>query len=74
MFANSNMWVMCVYSVASDAAIPLTVTYRAPLSMEFSKQEYWSGFPFPTPRDLPDPGIEPESPAAPGLAGGLFTT
>ena len=34
----------------------------APLSMEFSRQEYWSGLPFPSPEDLPDPGIEPRSP------------
>ena len=39
--------------------------------MEFSKQEYWSGLPFPSPGDLPDPGIEPRSPA---LAGRFFTT
>ena len=39
--------------------------------MGFSRQEYWSGLPFPTPEDLPDPGIEPASPA---LAGGFFTT
>ena len=37
--------------------------YQAPLSMEFSRQEYWSGLPFPSPGDLPDPGIEPRSPA-----------
>ena len=39
--------------------------------MGFSRQEYWSGLPFPSPGDLPDPGIEPVSP---GLAGGFFTT
>ena len=39
--------------------------------MGFSRQEYWSGLPFPSPEDLPDPGIEPMSPA---LAGGVFTT
>ena len=44
-------------------ATPQTVAYQAPLSMGFSKQEYWSGLPFPSPRDLPDPGIEPRSPA-----------
>ena len=38
---------------------PWTVAYQAPLSMEFSRQEYWSGLPFPSPDDLPDPGIEP---------------
>ena len=42
---------------------PWNVAYQAPLSMEFSRQEYWSGLPFPSPRDLPDPGIEPGSPA-----------
>ena len=40
----------------------LTVAYQAPPSMEFSRQEYWSGLPFPSPGDLPDPGIEPRSP------------
>ena len=40
-----------------------TVAYKAALSMEFSRQEYWSGLPFPSPGDLPDPGIEPGSPA-----------
>ena len=43
--------------------IPWTVAHQAPPSMEFSRQEHWSGLPFPSPRDLPDPGIEPESPA-----------
>ena len=42
--------------------IPWTVAYQAPLSMEFSRQEYWSGLPFPSPEDLPDPGIKPRSP------------
>ena len=41
---------------------PWTITPQAPLSMEFSRKEYWSGLPFPSP-DLPDPGIEPRSPA-----------
>ena len=44
-------------------ATPWTVAYQAPLSMEFSRQEYWSGLSFPSPGDLPDPGIEPGSPA-----------
>ena len=44
-------------------AIPLTVAYQAPLSMEFSRQQYGSGLPFPSLGDLPDPGIEPRSPA-----------
>ena len=44
-------------------AIPWTVAHQAPLSMGFSRQEYWSGLPFPFPGDLSDPGIEPRSPA-----------
>ena len=42
---------------------PWTVTYQAPPSMGFSRQEYWSGLPFPSQGDLPDPGIKPGSPA-----------
>ena len=42
---------------------PWTVAYQAPPSMGFSRQEYWSGLPFPSPGDLPDPGIEPRSSA-----------
>ena len=44
-------------------ATPGTVARQAPLSMGFCRQEYWSGWPFPSPGDLPDPGIEPRSPA-----------
>ena len=51
-----------------------TVGCQAPLSTEFSRQESWSGLPFSSPRDLPDPGIEPKSPASPALSGGFFTT
>ena len=50
---------------------PPTVACQTPLSMIFSRQEYWSGLPFPSPGDLPDAGIEPTSSA---LAGRLFTT
>ena len=42
---------------------PWTVAHQASPSMEFSRQEYWSGLPFPSPGDLPDPGVEPGSPA-----------
>ena len=42
---------------------PWTVAHQAPLSMDFSRQEYWSGLPYPPPGDLPNPGIEPGSPA-----------
>ena len=41
---------------------PWTVACQAPLSMGFTRQEYWNGLPFPSPRDFPDPGIEPRSP------------
>ena len=61
----------CSVKVMSDSLTPWTVVRQAPLSMEFSRQEHWSGFPFPSPRDHPDPGIEPTSPA---LAGVFFTT
>ena len=44
-------------------ATPWTVAHQAPLSMGFSRQEYWNGLPFPSPANLPDPGIEPRSPA-----------
>ena len=53
---------------------PWTVVCQAPLSMGFPRQEYWSRLPFPTPGDLPAPGIEPRSPASPALAGGFLTT
>ena len=49
---------------------PWTVTHQAPLSMRFFKHEYWNALPFPSPGDLPHPGIEPTSPI---LAGGFFT-
>ena len=51
-----------------------TVAHQAPLSMEFSRQEYWSGLPRPSPGDLPNPGTEPASLRSPALAGGFFTT
>jgi len=58
------------HSVITDSfAIPWTVACQALLSMGFSRQEYWSGLPFPFPGDLPNPGIKPTSPA---LAGRFF--
>ena len=51
-----------------------TVAHKAPLSMEFPRQEYWSELPFPTPGDLPNSGIKHVSLASPALAGGFFTT
>ena len=54
--------------------IPWTIARQAPLSMGFSRQEYWSGLPFPSPGDLPNPGIEPPSLMSPVLTGMFFTT
>ena len=51
-----------------------TVACQAFLSMGFPRQDYWNGLPFPSPGDLPDPGMELESPESPSLAGGFFTT
>ena len=50
-----------------DSATQQTVPRQAPLSMEFSRQKYWSGLPFPTSGDLSNPGIEPMSPVLPAL-------
>ena len=62
-----------VYLVVSDSLeTPWTVTCQAPLSMEFSRQEYCSGLPFPSPGDLPNLGIKPTSFASPTLACGFF--
>ena len=61
-------------SVMPDSVTPWTVAHQARLSMGFSRQEFWSGLPYPSPGDLPHPGIKPESPASPGLAGWSFIT
>ena len=57
--------------MSDSFAAPWTVACQAPLSMGFSRQEYWGDLPFPSPGDLPDPGIEPMSPA---LVDGFFFT
>ena len=67
----------CVHSKFSHVqlfATLWTVALQSLLSMEFSRQEYWSGLAFPTPGDLPDPGIEPASLVSPALASGFFIT
>ena len=53
---------------------PWTIACQAPLSMGFSRQEYWSGWPCPSPGDLPKPGIESTTPESPVFAGVFFTT
>ena len=67
----------CVLSRFSRARLfvtPWTVAHQAPPSMGFPRQEYWSGLPFPSPGDLPHPGIEPVSFMSPALACGFFTS
>ena len=82
-FHVSNSWIICislihfqvicvcVLSCVGRLMTTQTKVHQAPLSMGLSRQEHWSGLPFPSPEDLPHPGIEPASPA---LAGGFFTT
>ena len=57
----------------SHVRLFVTVVHQAPPSMGFSRQEYWSGLPFPSPGDLPDSGTEPPSPESLAMTGGLFT-
>ena len=57
--------------MSDSLEIPWTTAHKAPLSVGFPRQEYWSGLPFPSPEDLPDSGIGPVSPA---LAGGSLTS
>ena len=64
-------WHLAVLSRVWLLATPWTVAHQPPLSMEFSRQEYWRRLPFPPPGDLPHLGIEPRPPA---LAGGFLTT
>ena len=59
---DGSEWVKSISRVRPFVT-PWTVAHQAPQSMEFSRQEYWSGLPFPFPGDLPNPGIEPRSPA-----------
>ena len=65
-----SQWLSCVQLFVT----PWTVTSQDPLYKEFSRQEYWSGLPFTTLGDLPNPGIKPACLASPELAGGFFTT
>ena len=72
MFCNFLLKIVVLsHLVMSNSATLWTVASQVPLSMGFSRQEYWSVLPFPPPVDLPDPGMEPSSPV---LAGGLLTT
>ena len=62
-----SIYVCSVASVVSNSAMIWAVAHQAPRSMEFSRQEYWSGLTRPPPGDLPNPGIKPAFPAAPVL-------
>ena len=64
---------VCMLSRVRLFVTPWTIAYQTPLSMDFSRQDYWSGLPFPSPGDLHNPGIELESLAFPALAGKFFT-
>ena len=65
---------MCLVVQSYLFAVPHTVACQALLSMEFPRQEYWSGLPFPPPGDLPDPGIKPTFLMSSALAEEFFTT
>ena len=76
-FSPHCLWYshsVCVLICVLLFAIPWTVARHTPLSMEFSRQEYWSRLPFPNAGDLLNPGIEPTFLASPAWAGRFFTT
>ena len=80
-YSINYMWLfklkcvcVCVLSCIWLFASPGTVAHQSPLSIEFSRQEYWSRSRFPTLGDLPNPGTRPMSFVSPALAGGYFTT
>ena len=69
----SYVCMLSLFSRVQLCATPWTIGPQAPLSMEFSRQEYRSGLPCPPPGHLPNPGIKPASLMSPALAGGFFT-
>ena len=71
LWSKGGVFMLSCFSCVQFFAALWTVACQAPLSIEFSRQEYWSGLPFSSPGDLPGPGIEPASPV---LADGFFTT
>ena len=70
---SMHAYVLSCFSCVWLSATPWTVAGQAPLSMGFSRKEYWSGLLCPSPGDLPNPGIEPASLVSPALAGRFFT-
>ena len=73
-FQQISAYVLSGFSHVRLFSTLWTIARQAPLSMGFSRQEYWSGLPFPSPGDLPDPGIEHMSLTFPALTGSFFTT
>ena len=71
---HNDICVINCFSMVRLFATLWTVSYQVLLSTGFSREECWSGFPCPPPRDLPDPGIKPKSLRFPALAGGAFTS
>ena len=69
------VWFLCVCTQSCPTLCdPITVAHHAPLPTEFSRQEYWTELPFPSPGNLPDPGIKPTSLVSPVLTDRFFTT
>ena len=73
-WSQMQVCMLSRFSPVQLFATPWTVAHQAPLSMGFSRQEYWSELPFPPPRDLPNPGIEPASLMSPASGGEFFTS
>ena len=71
---HTHAYVLSHLSRVCFFATPWTVARQAPLSLGFSRQEHWSGLPFPSPRDLAGPGVKAASHMSPALADGFFTT
>ena len=69
-----RVWWWFVHAQSCPTLTPWTIAHQAPLPMGFFNQEYWSGLPFLSPRDLPNPGIEVESPVSPALQGDSLPT
>ena len=65
---------VCLLSHIRLSETPWILAYQASLSLGFPRQEYWSGLPFPSPGNLPDPGIKPKYPESSALAGEFLTT
>ena len=74
IFIDENTFVLSCFSHVWLFVTVYTIACQASLTMGFSRQEYWSGLPFPPSGDLPNPGIEPTSLMSPALAGRFFTT